>query len=146
MEVARQAGAIMAGDGTNNFVFPALHPAIDGLIAVGKLIELLAKLDCRLSQVVADLPPFYLASGEVPGRWETKGRVMRCLMEQFAKFHTETIDGIKIYLSDEAWVLIWPDADQPVFHITAEADSYAAAQAIIADYGGLVDSLVHASR
>ena len=91
---------------------------------------------------MADLPPFYMASGVVPATWETKGRVMRCLMEQFAKFRTETIDGLKIYLSDESWVLIRPDADQPIFHITAEANSAAAAQELIADYGGLVRRLV----
>ena len=132
----------MAGDGTGNFVFPALHPAIDGLIAIGKLVEFLAKQNMCLSEVVADLPPFYMASGVVPATWETKGRVMRCLMEQFAKFRTETIDGLKIYLSDESWVLIRPDADQPIFHITAEANSAAAAQELIADYGGLVRRLV----
>jgi hypothetical protein len=38
--------------------------------------------------------------------------------------------------------LIRPDADQPVFHITAEANSTAAAQELIADYGGLVRRLV----
>jgi mannose-1-phosphate guanylyltransferase/phosphomannomutase len=83
-----------------------------------------------------------MASGVVPATWETKGRVMRCLVEQFAKFHTETIDGLKVYLSSESWVLIRPDADQPIFHIMAEANSTAAAQELVADYGGLVRRLV----
>jgi mannose-1-phosphate guanylyltransferase/phosphomannomutase len=144
MEAASDGEVTMAGDGTGNFVFTALHPAIDGLIAVGKLVEFLARQDMCLSEVVADLPLFYMASGVVPATWETKGRVMRCLMEQFAKFRTETIDGLKIYLSDESWVLIRPDADQPIFHITTEANSTAAAQELIADYGGLVRRLVQA--
>jgi mannose-1-phosphate guanylyltransferase/phosphomannomutase len=143
MEAASTGDVVMAGDGTGNFVFPALHPAIDGLIAIGKLIELLAQQKLQLSQVVANLPPFHITSGEIPGTWETKGRVMRCLMEQFAKFRIETVDGLKIYLSEETWVLIRPDADEPVFHITAEAGSLAAAQEIVADYGGLVRELAH---
>jgi mannose-1-phosphate guanylyltransferase/phosphomannomutase len=142
MEAASAGDVVMATDGTGNFVFPAFHPVIDGLIAVGKLVEFLAKEDLYLSQVVANLPPSYMASGEVPATWETKGRIMRCLVEQFAKFRTETIDGIKIYLSDDSWVLIRPGADQPVFYITAEAKSTAAAQEIVADYGGLVRRLV----
>lgn len=145
MEAASAHGVVMAADGAGQVIFPALHPAVDGLLAAGKLIELLAKQQLPLSQVVASLPPFYVASGEVAGAWETKGRVMRCLLEQFAKFRVETIDGIKIYLSDEAWALIRPDADQPVFHITAEANSLAAAQAIVADYGGLVQELAQAA-
>lgn len=141
MEAASQGDVVMGGDGAGNFIFPALHPAIDGLIALGKLIELLAKQNLQLSQVVANLPPFYVASGEVPGLWESKGRVMRRLLEQFAKFRTETVDGLKIYLGAGSWVLIRPDADRPIFHITAEASSLVAAQELIADYGGLVRNL-----
>ncbi len=143
MEAASADDVVMGGDGRGHFIFPALHPAVDGLFAVGKLLELLAKQGVSLSQVVAALPSFYMASGEVPVTWEAKGRVMRWLIEQFAKFPIETMDGIKINLSAESWVLIRPDADHPVFHITAEANSPSAAQALVADYGGLVRNLVH---
>ena len=59
---------------------PTCIPGIDGLFAVGKLLELLALQRTTLSQVIADLPPFHVATGHVDGAWETKGRVMRCLI------------------------------------------------------------------
>jgi mannose-1-phosphate guanylyltransferase/phosphomannomutase len=142
METASSDSVVMGGDGTGHFIFPALHPAIDGLIAIGKLLELLIQQNVQLSEVVNSLSPFFMAASEVVGSWEIKGRVMRCLMEQFAKFRNETLDGIKVFLSDDTWVLIRPDADQPVFHIIAEAKSLIAAQEIVADYGGLVRNLV----
>ncbi|MGQ9491622.1 MAG: sugar phosphate nucleotidyltransferase [Anaerolineae bacterium] len=142
MTAAVAEGVTMAGDGTGNFVFPALHPAIDGLWALGKLLELLARQKVRLSEIVADLPPFYVASLVVGGDWETKGRVMRCLGEHFAGFRHEIIDGIKVYLDDEEWVLIQPDAERPHFHVTAEGRSLAAAQELVADYSGLVRQLI----
>jgi phosphomannomutase len=79
----------------------------------------------------------------VDGDPETKGRVMRCLMQQFSKFPHEVMDGIKIYLDDGEWVLIRPDEDAAVFHLAAEGHSLAAAQELIADYSGLVQNLVH---
>jgi mannose-1-phosphate guanylyltransferase/phosphomannomutase len=142
MQAAASGDVEMACDGTGNFVFPALHPAIDGLLAVGKLLELLAVQKVRLSAVVADLPSFFTAVGRVEGDQETKGRVMRRLMQHFAKFPHEAMDGIKIYIDDEKWVLIRPDEDGAVFHLAAEADTLAAAQEIIADYGGLVQRFV----
>lgn len=142
METASSDSVVMGGDGTGHFIFPALHPAIDGLIAIGKLLELLIQQNVQLSEVVNSLSSFFMASSEVVGSWEIKGRVMRCLMEQFAKFRNETLDGIKVFLSDDTWVLIRPDADQPVFHIIAEAKSLIAAQEVVADYGGLVRNLV----
>jgi mannose-1-phosphate guanylyltransferase/phosphomannomutase len=142
MQAATNEDVVMACDGTGNFVFPALHPAIDGLLAVGKLLELLAVQQVRLSEIVAGLPAFFIASGRVDGDWETKGRVMRCLMQQFAKFPHEVIDGIKVYIDDCEWVLIRPDEDGAVFHLVAEAPTLEAAQELIADYSGLVQAFV----
>jgi mannose-1-phosphate guanylyltransferase/phosphomannomutase len=142
MEATAESGAIMGGDGTGGFVFPAFHPAIDGLMALGKLLELLALQGASLSEVVASLPPFCLASGEATGVWETKGRVMRCLLQQLSRLRHETVDGIKVYLDDNEWVLIRPDEETAVFHLVAEAKSVAIAQELIADYGGLVRSFV----
>jgi phosphomannomutase len=142
MQAAADDGIAMAGDGNGYFVFPALHPAIDGLFALGKLLELLARQQMRLSDVIAGLPSFHIATGTVDGMWETKGRIMRCLIQQFTKLRVETLDGIKIYLNDTEWVLIKPDNDTATFHLTAEARSLQAAQEIIADYGGIVHSYV----
>jgi mannose-1-phosphate guanylyltransferase/phosphomannomutase len=138
MQAASDDKVVMACDGTGNFVFPALHPAIDGLFALGKLLEMLAHQQTQLSAVIAGLPPFHIATGMVVGAWETKGRIMRCLIQQFAKLRYETIDGIKVHLGDGEWVLIRPDSDTATFHLVAEARSLQAAQELIADYGGIV--------
>lgn len=134
MRAAAEDDVALAADGTGNFVFPGLHPAIDGLFALGKLLELLARQGTRLSTVIAQLPPFHMASGQVEGAWETKGRVMRCLNEQFSRLVRETIDGIKLHLGEQTWVLIRPDNDAAVFRLDAEAKSERAAQAIISQY------------
>lgn len=145
MTAATGEGVAMAGDGTGNFIFPAMHPAVDGLLAAGKLLELLAHEHVHLSQVLAELPPFHVASTIVEGTWETKGRVMRCLNERFSKFRHETLDGIKVFLTDDEWVLIRPDADSPIFRIDAEGRTLPAAQEIVADYSGLLGELLRGS-
>lgn len=142
MQAAKQPGVVMAGDGTGNFIFPALHPVIDGLFAVGKLLELLARQGARLSEVIADLPTFHIATGSVPGQWDTKGSVMRCLIRQFARLRHETLDGIKVHVGENEWVLIRPDNDTATFHLTAEARTEQGAQALLADYGGIVHTYI----
>jgi mannose-1-phosphate guanylyltransferase/phosphomannomutase len=138
MSAATEPDVVMATDGGGNFAFPSLYPGIDGLFAVGKLLELLARQRTKLSTVITELPPFHVAVGHVEGAWETKGRVMRCLIEQFAKLPHETVDGIKVHLAEREWVLIRPDNDTTLFHLTAEARSLPSAQELIADYGGIV--------
>jgi mannose-1-phosphate guanylyltransferase/phosphomannomutase len=140
--MAEGVNADLAADSGGNFIFRELHPVNDGLLAVGKLLELLARQKMRLSDVVTHLPPFFMSSGDVPGFWETKSRVMRCLMQQFSKLEHETIDGLKVNLTEDEWVLIRPDEETAVFHVIAEARSISDAQQLVADYGGLVQSLV----
>ena len=43
MHAAADNHVAMAGDGNGNFVFPGLHSVVDGLFALGKLLELLAR-------------------------------------------------------------------------------------------------------
>ena len=52
-------------------------------MAVAKLLEFLATQKRNLSDVIADLPPYYLAQLTVSCLWEAKGAVMRKLSQQF---------------------------------------------------------------
>jgi mannose-1-phosphate guanylyltransferase/phosphomannomutase len=140
---ATQDSVVMVGDGAGSFVFPELHPAFDAMFALMKLLELLARFDMRLSEVVDQLPPYYLIRTQVNCPWEYKGKVMRILSEQYRERREEPIDGVKIDLGAEEWVLVLPDADRPLFHVLAEARSRDSAQALADKYARVVSGLQH---
>jgi mannose-1-phosphate guanylyltransferase/phosphomannomutase len=74
-----------------------------------------------LSELADELPTFQLAYEQVRVPWEVKGTVMRRLAEENEDgTHVELLDGIKIHGKD-SWVLILPDAVEPVFHVYAES-------------------------
>ncbi len=141
MDAAQRNDVLMAGDGTGYFIFPRFQPASDGMMATAKLLEFLATRKVKLSQVVDALPPFYIAQGKVDCPWETKGVVMRRLNEQYKDYRAEMIDGVKIALSDEQWVLILPDPDAPYFHIYAESNSLNDAREIVEKYRRIIAGL-----
>jgi mannose-1-phosphate guanylyltransferase/phosphomannomutase len=95
-----------------------------------------------LSQVVDYLPKVHMAFDQVACPWETKAIVMRTLNGRYQGAHVETIDGIKIHLSDTEWVHIGPNPERPHFELRAEADSTERATALIADYSLIVRELV----
>ncbi len=140
MTAAGREGVVLVGDGVGGFVFPALQPAFDGMLAIVKLLELLATFDMRLSEVVDDLPAYYLSRTTVNCPWEHKGKVMRILSEQYRERRAKPIDGIKIDLGKE-WVLVLPDADRPLFHVVAESVSSEQAQALAEKYARVVSGL-----
>jgi mannose-1-phosphate guanylyltransferase/phosphomannomutase len=138
---ATSEGVAMVGDGAGGFVFPELHPAFDAMFALMKLLESLARFNAKLSEVVEQLPPYYLIRTQVNCPWEYKGKVMRILSEQYRERREDPIDGVKIDLGEEEWVLVLPDADRPLFHVLAEARSRDSAQALADKYARVVSGL-----
>jgi mannose-1-phosphate guanylyltransferase/phosphomannomutase len=140
MSAASREGVVLVGDGAGGYVFPELHPAFDGMLASVKLLELLATYQMNLSEVVNDLPAYYMSRTTVNCPWEHKGKVMRILSEQYRERRAKPIDGIKIDLGKE-WVLVLPDADRPLFHVVAESVSSEQAQALAEKYARVVSGL-----
>lgn len=141
MEVCAEQDILVAGDGSGSFIFPELHPICDGIFAVVKLLELLVHRGVSLSAAQAGLPPYAMSRTRIPCRWESKGRVMRLLNEQYGERILDRTDGVKIGLGKDEWVLIVPDADGPYFHIYAEGVSQEQADVLGEKYSGLVVSL-----
>ena len=141
MGMSARDGVIMATDGGGNYIFPQFQAAIDGLIATAKLLEFLAQQETSLSEVVDGLPPFYVSHRQVSCPWEAKGKVMRLLNQQYKDRRADLIDGIKILLGEQEWVLILPDPDFPQFHIYTEARSESEAEEVGDRYARIVDGL-----
>lgn len=141
MQVASSSTPVLAADGAGAFIFPDFQPVPDALMAVIRLLQYLAIHDTRLSDVIASLPPFHVFSNVVQCSWENKGAVMRLLNERFADAQVQTIDGVKVFLNPGEWVLIRPDPDRPMFHVTAESSLMQRAQTIVAEHVQLVEVL-----
>jgi mannose-1-phosphate guanylyltransferase/phosphomannomutase len=54
---------------------------------------------------------------------------------------TDLIDGIKLTDSEREWVLVLPDAAEPVFHVYAEGQSQEEAVRRAQEYVGKIESL-----
>lgn len=120
MASSLDADVTFGGDDRGGFVFPNFHPGFDAMFSFAQLVSMLQTTGQRLTDVTAELPKFELAYEMVRCPWETKGAVMRRITEESRNDKVETLDGIKIYDSDR-WVLILPDAVEPVFHVYAES-------------------------
>jgi mannose-1-phosphate guanylyltransferase/phosphomannomutase len=114
---------VLGGSGQTGFIFPQLHPGFDAMFSVAKLLEMLTIQERSLAQVRAELPRIYNKSTAVRCPWKVKGSLMRYLVETHATDNLELIDGVKVInpLNDD-WVLILPDAGEPLVHIYANSE------------------------
>jgi mannose-1-phosphate guanylyltransferase/phosphomannomutase len=141
MQAANRPDVIMASDGNASFIWPDFQPVVDGMMTIARMLEFLATQNTTLSAALAAVPPFYMARGAVDCPWEAKGTVMRLLNQQYKDRLGEQIDGVKINLSDDEWVLVWPDADRPLFHVITEAPTTERAYELLNRYERIVQSL-----
>lgn len=132
---AADGDVLFATDGAGHFIFPDLQPISDGLLATVRLLEYLGLRQAAVSEIVADLPHFFMAHHRVDCPWEAKGTVMRLLNQSYQGDGVVTIDGLKIHLGAEEWVHIGPNPEQPLFEIRAEAADPERATALVKEYG-----------
>lgn len=105
------------------------------------LVELLGRRGESLSKLVRSLPGVHVTHSTVPTAWESKGLVMRTLMEQMADRQTVLVDGVKV-LEPGGWALVLPDPEEPVTHVWAEGPDDVAAAVRAAEYVARIEALL----
>lgn len=97
------------------------HPSYDALFALGLLVRRLTESGQTISGLLQGLPAFSLHRMSVEVPWDEKGRLMRRLTEHAKDRHAELLDGIKLY-EETGWVLLLPEAHEPLFTVIAHGD------------------------
>ena len=114
---------VLGGSGETGFIFPRLHPGFDAMFCIAKMMEMLTLQGLTLGQIRGKLPRIYHNACTVRCSWKMKGTLMRHLVEIHRDQHIELIDGVKItFPNGDNWVLILPDAGEPLIHIYANSE------------------------
>ncbi len=85
-----------------------------------------------------------MAKAVVVCAWETKGRVMRLLHNEYKDLPMENVDGLKIHLSDTEWVHLAPNPDKPQFEILVEGTNQARADELVTSYSQQLEKFIEA--
>ena len=110
---------VLGGSGDMGFIFPQLHPGFDAMFCIAKLIEMLTIQERSLGQLRSELPRITHRSVTVRCPWMVKGALMRYMVETHADQTLDLTDGVKIEdpLNSENWILVLPDAGEPLVHL-----------------------------
>lgn len=135
---------VVGGSGEMGFIFPQLHPGFDAMFCIAKLIEMLTLQERSIGQIRADLPRVCHRTYTVRCPWNAKGALMRHLVETHPTDNLELVDGVKIFNSQQrdSWVLILPDAGEPLVHIYANSDDRGWVDEILREYRARVQEFV----
>jgi phosphomannomutase/phosphoglucomutase len=118
----------------NGGIFYGPHqPVRDGAMAAALMLEILAKQDKPLSELVSALPRYHIVKKRIQCPNEQKDAVLENLLEETKSYNRTTIDGVKIFFDDGS-ALIRPSGTEAIYRVYAEAkDEMRATE--IADWG-----------
>jgi mannose-1-phosphate guanylyltransferase / phosphomannomutase len=128
---------VFAGAVNGVYIFPKFLPGYDAVASLCTLLELLARSERPVSELVAELPVSHVVHRQIACPWALKGLVMRVLAERLKDRQLDLTDGIKV-LDERGWVEVLPDPDEPLVHIYAEGANGEASAELEAELHALV--------
>lgn len=141
---AKLKGAVLGGSANGCFIFPEFQNGYDAMFAVGQVLEHLTYQGRSLHQAVEELPQLIYQVDSVHCPWERKGRVMRLMVEKHNDRKMELLDGVKIQTHPDHWILVLPDAVEPLVHVYADGLDLQKTSADLNEYTQMVRYLQHA--
>ena len=117
----KKHNAIFGAEHSGHFYFRNNWFADSGLIALVVCLEVIAEAKKPLSQLVAEIDPYY-RSGEINSTITDAKAVMQRIRGHFAEMEPDKIDGITIDFGDW-WFNVRPSNTEPLLRLNVEANS-----------------------
>ena len=128
------------GGEENGGIFYGPHQAVrDGAMTTALLLDIMAQTGKSLSALVAEQPQYFLEKGKIECPDDKKEGLLKKILEQVKGENISTIDGVKIWFSDNSAILIRPSGTEPVFRLYAEAKNQEKALKLVKDYSSMLE-------
>ncbi len=122
-------GCAAGGEGNGGVIYPAVSTVRDGLMALGLLIEKMARTGMKLGALAAQWPTYAVVKEKIPVGDEDPRTVLDRLAGEFSSETLDRQDGLKI-IRDREWVHIRPSNTEPILRCYAEARTKEDAEAL----------------
>ncbi|MBU8934106.1 MAG: NTP transferase domain-containing protein [candidate division Zixibacteria bacterium] len=138
MEIFLRGEVDFVGGTRGGFVFPGFQMGSDAMVALVKLLEMMAHTRTHLGDLRKKFEHLTRKSVSIPCPWSKKGMVMRKLITNSENKQRQLVDGVRIR-EDSGWVLVVPDRLTAAFDIMAESHSQKDTNELITRYQKLLE-------
>ena len=115
----------------------------DGGTMTIKMLNLFAKRNHRpFSELIGELPKYYMSRTKVDYKWELKDKIIEGAKEKFKGVKVEEVDGLKIWVDNNTWILFRSSANAPEFRVFAESKTEAKSQKLLEDGIAYVNEMI----
>jgi len=119
-EEMERLGSLLGGEGNGGIIAAELNKCRDALVGIGFILEMLAKENKTIGELVNELPKYYLQKEKINAANVDFMRIENDIKTKFVNEKIDLRDGIRIDFKD-SWVLIRKSNTEPIIRIFAEA-------------------------
>jgi phosphomannomutase/phosphoglucomutase len=125
------------------FMYGALNEVRDGIMATALVLDMLAASGRSFSQHIAQLPQTfqYKTKFACPPR-EVVERVVQACIDHGSPKKVETLDGAKVWIDEETWLMVRPSGTEPLIRMYAESTDKSLLDSKVEEYRKLVVSKI----
>jgi phosphomannomutase len=120
VETMIKEGAVAGGEGNGGIIIPKVHHCRDSFTGMALVLDVLAKENKKVSEIVERFPSFKIKKVKIPFSITGAHRVICLLKEEYPE--ANTLDGLRVD-KEKFWFHIRPSNTEPVLRIIAEGDS-----------------------
>ena len=124
--------AVFGGEENGGLVFPELQLCRDGMMALAKMLECIAK-NGPLSQQISTLNRYHDIKMSIPCPDDMKMELLDHFVDGAGDRRVESVDGLKIYF-DDGWVLLRPSTTEELFRLYSESRDESVARSRMDEY------------
>lgn len=128
----------LVADLNSEFIFPKHSLGPDSMYTAVKGLEMLQRLQMKMSEVAALIPDYFYAYNAINCPTDKKGYLMRKMSEEAMVGEASYLDGVKISFPDKGWVLMLPDQYSPNIHLFVEANNKKNMEALSKEFQGKI--------
>jgi phosphomannomutase / phosphoglucomutase len=144
VEVSREMvkrRSLLGLEENGGFMYGSLNEVRDGAMATALILEMLAESDKSLFEHIAQLPQTfqYKTKFVCPSR-DVVDRVIKICIEHGSPKEVETLDGAKIWIDEETWLMLRASGTEPLIRMYAESTDKSLLDSKVGEYHRLVQS------
>jgi len=132
----------LIADSDGHFSFNEFGLNRDSIFTSFKLLELLEKSGKKLSKIIKAIPNFCYKGENIPCPSSLKGKMMRKFLEDGKDKKTSSIDGVKIWVNEDEWVLMVPDQYTEFLNLYVQAEDEKNAGKIFYQYQDKIEKWI----
>lgn len=130
VEAMKKSGSGFGFEANGGAISSEIMLTRDGGSTTVKVLNLLKKTGLTMSQLVLTIPRFFLWRDKIACPRELNNIVLRRMKEKFVNGKFEELDGLKIWLDKETWILFRPSKNAEEFRVFSEAKDQVSAKAL----------------